>query len=100
LWRQFAAAGIPDGTGDFGIMSFQSKVASVVQMHLGVRVVTLKASAPGTRKNGSLLAHTAKIGGCSVRKYPIEVTEMTRTTVRYIECLLSPFGGYITVAVP
>jgi hypothetical protein len=25
---------------------------------------------------------------------------MTRTTVRYIECLLSPYGFYITVAVP
>ena len=35
-----------------------------------------------------------------MRKYPIEVTVMTRTTVRYIECLLSPYGGYITVADP
>jgi hypothetical protein len=53
------AAGIPDGTGDFGIMSFQSKVASVVQMHLGVRVVTLEGLSTGNQKKGSLLPHTA-----------------------------------------
>ena len=26
LWRQYAAAGIPDGAGDFGKMNFQRNV--------------------------------------------------------------------------
>jgi hypothetical protein len=51
-------------------------------MHLGVRVVTLEGLSTGNQKKRILVAHTAKIDGCSVRKYAIEVTEMTRTTVR------------------
>src|SRR5258708_2584971 len=61
---------VADAFRDFAGMRFQGKVAGVEEANNRARNIALeRASAPGGKKNGSFLPHTAKSGGLCVRKH-------------------------------